>query len=111
VCDRVGLFVKGRLIAEGDVKSLSKQLFGNEPIIIDVGTLNPGEQLQEAIGAIEGVSTVRREGNVFRVGCLHDVTPVIAALVVQSGAGLTFLQKKEYGLDDIYNRYFEGGES
>ena len=111
VCDRVGLFVKGQLIAEGDVRSLSKQLFGNELIIIDVGTLNPGEQLQEAIGAVEGVSTVRREGNVFRVGCLHDVTSVIAVLAVQSGAGLTFLQKKEYGLDDIYNRYFEGGES
>ena len=52
VCDRVGLFVKGRLIAEGDVASLSHQLFGDE-------------QTQQ--------------------------------------------QQKEYGLNDIYYRYFEGG--
>ena len=111
VCDRVGLFVKGQLIAEGGVKSLSQQLFGNELIIIQAGTLNPNGQLQEAIGAIEGVSTVRLKENVFHIGCTRDVTSVIAELIVQSGAGLTFLQKKEYGLDDIYNRYFEGGES
>lgn len=29
VCDRVGIFVKGRLLAQGDVASLSTQLFGD----------------------------------------------------------------------------------
>jgi len=111
VCDRVGLFVKGQLIAEGDIKSLSQQLFGNEPIIIQAGALQPKGSLQEAIGKIDGVNTVRQEENIFRIGCLCDVTPAIAELIVKSGAGLTYLQKKEYGLDDIYNRYFEGGGS
>jgi ABC-2 type transport system ATP-binding protein len=111
VCDRVGLFVKGQLIAMGDVKSLSQQLFGNEPVIIEAGTLRPDGQLQEAISRIEGVNTVRMENNIFHIGCLHDVTTAIAEVIVTSGAGLTCLHKKEYGLDDIYNRYFEGGES
>ena len=109
VCDRTGLFVKGRLIAEGDVKSLSQQLFGDEPIIVQAGVQNIEEELQKAITEIKGVSSVRLENNTFHIGCTRDVTPVIAELIVQSGAGLTHLQKKEYGLDDIYNRYFEGG--
>jgi len=109
VCDRTGLFVKGSLIAEGDVKSLSQQLFGDEPIIVQAGALHADEKLQEAIGEIEGVSSVRLENNIFHIGCTRDVTPEIAGLIVQSDAGLTHLQKKEYGLDDIYNRYFEGG--
>jgi len=103
------LFVKGRLIAEGDVKSLSQQLFGDEPIIVQAGVQNIEEELQKAITEIKGVSSVRLENNTFHIGCTRDVTPVIAELIVQSGAGLTHLQKKEYGLDDIYNRYFEGG--
>jgi ABC-2 type transport system ATP-binding protein len=111
VCDRVGLFVKGQLIAVGDIQSLSQQLFGNELIVIKAGALQPNEKLQEAIGAIEGVNSVRLEENVFHIGCMHDVTSAIAELIVKSGAGLISLQKKEYGLDDIYNRYFEGGKS
>ena len=111
VCDRVGLFVRGQLIAEGDIKSLSQQLFGNELIVIEAGVLNPDEKLQEAISGIEGVNTIRLENNIFHIGCVHDVTTSIAELIVKSEAGLTSLKKKEYGLDDIYNRYFEGGES
>lgn len=49
VCDRVGIFVKGRLLAQGDIISLARQLF-----------------------------PVREDG-------------------------------REYGLEDIYYRYFEGG--
>ena len=111
VCDRVGLFVRGRLIAEGDITSLSQQLFGDELIVIDAGVVNPDEKLQEAIGDLEGVNTVRLENKIFHIGCSRDVTPDIAELIVKSKAGLTYLKKKEYGLDDIYNRYFEGGES
>jgi len=111
VCDRVGLFVKGRMIAVGDVESLSHQLFGEELIVIEAAALNPVENLRQSIKALEGVNTVRLENDVFHVGCTHDATTAIAELIVQSGAGLTYLKKKEYGLDDIYIRYFEGGES
>jgi ABC-2 type transport system ATP-binding protein len=55
VCDRVGLFVGGRLLATGDIQSLAAQLFGP-----DSSEASPG--------------------------------------------------KREYGLDDIYFHYFEGGK-
>ncbi|KUL19735.1 MAG: ABC transporter ATPase [Proteiniphilum sp. 51_7] len=51
VCDRVGIFVKGRLLAQGDIASLARQLF----------------------------------------------------------SGSTSEEGREYGLEDIYHRYFEGG--
>ena len=37
VCDRVGLFVNGKLLAEGDIQSLSKKLFTKNPFMIEVG--------------------------------------------------------------------------
>jgi ABC-2 type transport system ATP-binding protein len=52
VCDRVGIFVNGKLLAEGNIQKLSEELFSRIPNI----------------------------------------------------------NKKEYGLDEIYNRYFEGDE-
>ena len=36
ICDRVGLFVRGRLLAEGDVEGLSQTLFADDPIMITV---------------------------------------------------------------------------
>jgi ABC-2 type transport system ATP-binding protein len=33
----------------------------------------------------------------------------VAAAVLGAGARLTYLNKREYGLDDLYYRYLEGG--
>ncbi|MFA6677048.1 MAG: ABC transporter ATP-binding protein [Bacteroidales bacterium] len=35
VCDRVGIFVKGQLLAQGDISELSEQLFGREGCSLD----------------------------------------------------------------------------
>jgi ABC-2 type transport system ATP-binding protein len=120
VCDRVGLFVGGKLIAEGDIATLQAKLFVDEPFLIEAGViLEQGRQLTdeemapltETISRVEGVGSVRFSGGMFRIGCNRDATSAIAGMVIRSGYGLTHLQKKVYGLDDIYHRYFEGGES
>ncbi len=49
--------------------------------------------------------------DIFHIQCSRDTTSEIARAIVESGAGLSYLNKKEYGLDDIYYRYFEGGEN
>ena len=116
VCDRVGLFVEGKLIAEGDIQSLSQQLFSNETFIIEAGISttenNPstGQSIPEILKEIKGVTTVKQKENLIQLGCSQDVTAEIAREIVRIGAGLNYLHKKEYGLDDIYNRYFEGGD-
>ena len=39
--------------------------------------------------------------------CTEDVTNEIAQAIIESGLGLSQLYRREYGLDDIYQRYFE----
>ena len=122
VCDRVGLFVGGRLLAAGDVQSLASQLFGKSPYTIEAGidfspahageANGPGERKQairEALLNTEGVSSVREENGMLQIACARDLTGEVAAAVLGAGARLTSLNKREYGLDDIYYRYFEGG--
>ncbi|HET7179139.1 MAG TPA: ABC transporter ATP-binding protein [Chryseosolibacter sp.] len=111
ICDRVGLFVKGKLLAAGNIHTLSQGLFANEPFVIDAGiTLTPAQQrdgIREKLLAIEGVTRVDWENGVVHLGCSRNVAPEIARVIVGSGASLMSLNKREYGLDDIYNHYFK----
>jgi ABC-2 type transport system ATP-binding protein len=124
ICDRIGLFVGGRLIAEGDIQSLSKKLFSNELIKIEAGInfklqnnkATPEENsvigiTVNSLKAINGVINVEPVNNVLQIGCARDVTEEIVEAIVRSGAGVKFLNKREYGLNDIYNRYFEEVET
>jgi ABC-2 type transport system ATP-binding protein len=123
VCDRVGLFVKGKLLAEGDIQTLSKKLFSGAQYIIEAAIPmnihgNPDHShdsysagwLSGLLQHIEGVLSVKRENDLFQIECSRDLTTDIAKILVESGGGLSYLNKKEYGLNDIYYRYFEGGE-
>jgi ABC-2 type transport system ATP-binding protein len=124
VCDRVGLFVRGNLLAEGDIQSLSEKLFTNSPYIIEAGitrsAVSPSgltgdinynsEWLTELLKPVDGIIAVNMKDDIFNIECSRDLTPDIARAIVESGAALNYLNKKEYGLDDIYYRYFKGGE-
>ena len=120
VCDRVGLFVSGKLLAEGNIQKLSQELFTNNAYLIEAGiSANAdGESgkkytvdwMKKILKSVEGVKAVSVKNGIFQIECSDDATADIARVIVESGAGLRYLNRKEYGLDDIYYRYFEGGE-
>jgi ABC-2 type transport system ATP-binding protein len=118
ICDRVGLFVEGKLIASGDIQSLSDELFSKSAIVIEAKTdisansNNNGSLpgLVKKIQNIDGISQVKQTDGIFTIESSSDKTPEIAKVIVESNFRLTSLNRKEYGLDDIYNKYFEGGE-
>ncbi len=121
VCDRVGLFVGGKLLAEGTIETLSRKLFARSPFVIQAGLVGneTGDEgsaqeyttawLHEILQKVGGVNEVRKTDQIFEIECSHDATAEIARAIMEAGAGIFHLNKKEYGLDDIYYRYFEGG--
>lgn len=115
VCDRVGIFVSGKLLAEGNIQALSQQLFGNSPYLIEAGIAGnektyTAEWLKGVLTNIDGFKALKQAGHMFHIECSYDIAPQIGKAIVNAGAGLNHLTRKEYGLDDIYYRYFEGGE-
>ena len=122
VCDRVGVFVKGKLIAEGDLQALSKKLFSNSPFVFEAqlvpndvtkeNMIHNGkfEQLVSIIKELDGVIRVELNEGSCLIDTEKDISPLIAKTIVEGDYSLYGLQKKEYGLDDIYYKYFEGGE-
>jgi ABC-2 type transport system ATP-binding protein len=121
VCDRVGIFVKGRLIAVGEIETLAKQLFPDGIMTVEMELIGPdktnsGESpdtssviLQEALEKVDGVIQVKRDGHHYLVESDREVGPVVSRIVLDSGFGLSHLNRKVYGLDEIYYRYFQGG--
>ncbi|SFB19593.1 ABC-2 type transport system ATP-binding protein [Cohnella sp. OV330] len=122
ICDRVGLFVGGRLIASGDLAALSQLLDGSSPYAVELDVGGWSETLGSALRGLARVTAVdlqetdalsaadRSDGVVtVRVTGTDDIAAELAAAVVGSGASLLGLRPLRYGLDEIYHRYFEGG--
>lgn len=120
ICDRVGLFVKGRLIACGDLATLSREL--NQEVSVDVElAVRPWtDELAARLRGLGGVRALSAEvwksddtavgTTLVTLRCDRDLTSAIAAEVIRSGAELHYIRRKEFGLDDIYHRYFEKRE-
>ncbi len=119
ICDRVGLFVDGKLIACDDIQSLSDGLFTKSAIVIEAKINTPASStlknnkysaIIDKIGKIKDVTDIKINDGLFTIECSIDVTADVAKAIVENNYDLTYLNKKEYGLDDIYHKYFEGGE-
>lgn len=124
ICDRVGIFVKGKLIAAGDIRTLSNELNQDGSVFIEIGAVSWPQGLTEQLQALDGVKEILplesepgsfeyhavdgEQPRLFTIVCSYDLTPLIAETVIQSQAELIYLRRKEFGLDDIYHRFFEG---
>lgn len=117
ICDRVGLFVRGKLIASGDIETLSRQLDREQTFRVDMSLASWNEQLKQALLAVDRVERVEAspdaaDGPVsVTVTGAGEVPAELAGTVIASGAVLRAFIPRTYGLDDIYHRYFEGGSA
>lgn len=110
ICDRVGIFVEGKLLAEGDIETLSGNLFGKDAYVIQISVREPlpaPAEIERQLQRFREVNGIIMDTNTLEVSCSTDITPDIVRLLVQNELNITGVHKKEYGLDEIYHRFFE----
>ena len=109
ICHRVGIFVGGRLIAQGPIDELARQLAGSAPLVVEVGVAE-GEQskAESLLRALDGVLGVEVDADGLLLSCRQDVRAEVARTLVTHGLSVRHLRLHTYGLDDIYRIYFEG---
>ncbi|MGC9520915.1 MAG: ABC transporter ATP-binding protein, partial [Anaerolineae bacterium] len=110
VCDRVGLFHRGRMVLEGTVPDLAREVLGGAYRIhlelADDGA--PHQSVADALRALPGVVDVRPlNGRGFEVEARRDIRPAVARAAVEAGGQLLQLDIRAQNLDDIYAAYFE----
>ena len=110
VCDRVGIFVGGKLLVEGNISTLSGNLFNKDGHVTSV-TLKEDVplpwHLESELKTWEAIRQITINEKTVELGCNSDITPAIVRFLVEKGCDITGVHKKEYGLDDIYQKYFE----
>jgi ABC-2 type transport system ATP-binding protein len=114
VCDRVGIFVGGKLLVEGNIDTLSGNLFSKEGYTISVVFAHPVPQPWQHLTALQELDNIRQvtiEDRQIEVSCDRDITPTIVRFLVNEGYDVMGVHKKQYGLDDIYQKYFENNST
>ena len=106
VCTRVGILAKGCLVAEGSVDQLGREAIGGGKFRIEVQVSQPTSKLIGSIKNIKGVIDVESSGDLLLVSCDEDLRPQVARAVVDSDSLLVQMKIEEYGLEEIYMKYF-----
>ncbi|WP_448702850.1 ABC transporter ATP-binding protein [Mucilaginibacter sp. AW1-3] len=113
VCDRVGIFVGGKLLAQGDIGGLSGQLFGTHSHITSIKVARPVRQpwpLEAELPSREVISEISIHENEIEFTSKLDITASLVRFLVEKSYDVISVNQKNYGLDDIYQKYFESYE-
>lgn len=107
VCDRVGLFHRGRMVLEGSVPELARKVLGRAYHIQVEAEGSPQALLQALERLPDAVDVVQEDGDRYRVTAHRDLRAEAAEAVVKAGGRLLGLEVEVPSLDDIYARYFQ----
>ena len=108
VCDRVGLFNRGRKMLEGSVGELARQELGGA-YRIRVEAPGPGGAILAALRALPGVvEATRLDPDRYELRATADLRAEAAEAAVRAGGRLLSLAVEIPSLDDIYAHYFQG---
>jgi ABC-2 type transport system ATP-binding protein len=105
ICDRVGLFHRGRKVMEGSVGELAEQVLGrSHRLQVEA----EGVDVDAVLGGADGVASVSRvDGARYVVETHEDIRGEISQAISSAGGRLLSLSAERPGLDEVYASYFE----
>ena len=109
ICSRVGIIAKGKMVVEGSLEQLGREILAGGQFIIEVQLVEVTSELVDCIRKIDGVVNVERSGDSLLVSCMEDLRPQIAKVIVEAKGLLTQMKIQSYALEDIYMKYFPEG--
>jgi ABC-2 type transport system ATP-binding protein len=104
VCDRVGLFRRGRMVLQGTVDDLARQVLGaRHHIRIEAR----GPDATATLSRVPGVTRVeRRPDGAYAIDADSELRGAAVAAVAGAGGEVLGVSAEESSLDAIYTRYF-----
>jgi ABC-2 type transport system ATP-binding protein len=103
ICHRIGIFVRGSLVAAGSIDELAAAHGGRVTIEVQVLGGDPSDILRR----LEDVVDVRPDGERYLVGAQRDVREQIAQQLGRAGFVTVHLRQRPEELGTIYRRYFD----
>lgn len=110
ICDRVGLFVEGSLIACGRIEDLAGQMRREGHYVLETAAIPDDPGFQTLLEQMDNVEEVTRTGDFYVVHSRSDLCRELNRKALDEGYTLCHLRQRGNDLDEIYRRYFEKGE-
>ncbi|PIU29116.1 MAG: ABC transporter ATP-binding protein [Candidatus Hydromicrobium americanum] len=107
VCPRVGILSKGKLIGEGNVENLGRNLFGGGKYRIELELEKVTDEIIEKLKKLDKVVNVNKVDNQLQVVCDKDIRQDISRLITDEGILMTRMNMKKDALEEIYLKYFK----
>jgi ABC-2 type transport system ATP-binding protein len=104
VCDRMGIFVAGTLVAIGSMRDLAESIV--DRVAYEIGVDGEAEAAAAAIVAVPGVIDLDRSDRPWVVVADRDAHVQLVDAVMHSGATMWHFRRQNADLDAIYHRYF-----
>lgn len=110
ICDRVGIFVSGSLIACGKIAELGRQIAQEGHFVLEVEAEPCDDRFLGFLHGLEGIKRIEKEGQKFIIQSSRDLRKDITGFLGQNNYTLLHLRQKGGDLDEIYRCYFEKAE-
>jgi ABC-2 type transport system ATP-binding protein len=107
VCSRVGILSKGKLINQGTVESLGRELFGGGKYRIELELEKVTDKIIDGLKKLSGVVSVNHLDNQLKIVCDKDIRQEISRLISDEKILLTRMDMKQDALEEIYLKYFK----
>lgn len=107
ICDRVGIFVDGQLIACGRIDELAREMQDDGRYILEAAAYPDDRGFERLLTKLGNVETVEREGEFYVICAKTDPKRELLRKSLDGGYTLRHLRQRGGDLDEIYRRYFE----
>ena len=110
ICDRVGIFVAGKLIACGGIDELGTQIAARGHYTLEIETDPCDDRFLEYLGSLKevtGISKISKDDNTYVISSSEDLRGDITKFLGTHDYKLLHMHQKGGDLDEIYRIYFE----
>jgi ABC-2 type transport system ATP-binding protein len=110
ICPRVGIMSKGKLVGEGSMDELGKNLFGGGKYRIEIELAKVPDELLASIKKLPKVLNIEVDGQKLTVTSDKDLRSDVSKIIANAGIIMTRMDMKQDALEEIYLRYFKEEE-
>jgi len=107
VCDRMGIFVHGNMVACGTLEELGKQINTGEISTTELSVYPDNIALQSILKNMDEVKELEKKSDLYILRSTHDIRRRLSTELCSKGYTIMHLRQTSSDLDEIYRTYFE----
>ncbi len=107
ICDRMGIFVHGKMIACGTLEELGREIAHEGVNTLELAAYPDNMKLRDILNGTKGVTNIEKNSDVYVIHSSFDIRRSLARELAGQGYTIMHLRQAGSDLDEIYRKYFE----